>query len=356
MVRGHQLRKMSALSPLSPLLSGYVRPIELLRIIFGMVKWGRTIKDLSLSDYSEWEKLDNQSASEFFKEEFGVNFLEYFIEPLLQGFYYQSPEESSKALGMMLLCFFLQKGRVMTLSKGIGSLPEKLASMLDVRLNCPVTSLDQDSIGVNVRFNGETRHYDYVILAATASVAKSLLKGATPIEEKLISTKYSSTINIAVATKTNWRSDSLLRNIYGIMIPRREREHLASIGIESQKDIERVTGRGELLDLMLDSKSARLFLSEDNDTILSAILPESEHYFAGLSEAIRFSHIIRWSEAEPMSPIGRSKDLATYRKELPATRRILLAGDYMGFPYTDSAAYTGKWAAQKISNDILFRA
>lgn len=78
------------------------------------------------------------------------------------------------------------------------------------------------------------------------------------------------------------------------------------------------------------------------------MLPEAERYFRGLSETMRFSHFVHWPEAEPMSPIGRSQAVFAYRRGVNPSRRVILAGDYLGFPYTDSTAYTGKWAAEKI--------
>jgi oxygen-dependent protoporphyrinogen oxidase len=133
-----------------------------------------------------------------------------------------------------------------------------------------------------------------------------------------------------------------LRDVYGILIPRRERKVIADLGVESQKDSGRVEGNRELLDIMLDSTAAKRLMNERNESILAAIIPEAERHFHGLSESMRFSHIVHWPEAEPMSPIGRSQSVSRYRRGVNPSRRVLLAGDYLGLPYTDSAAHTGK--------------
>lgn len=156
-----------------------------------------------------------------------------------------------------------------------------------------------------------------------------------------------SLIIIGVATHKNWKLPENLRNVYGFLIPRRERRLIAAISIESNKNRNSVK-EGELLNVMLDSKHAAMLLNKSDDEILKNIIPELEVYFPKLSGFINFSHCIRWPEAEPLSLVGRSKYIKRYKETLSPNASIVLAGDYLGFPYTDSAAFTGEWAANFI--------
>ena len=46
--------------------------------------------------------------------------------------------------------------------------------------------------------------------------------------------------------------------------------------------------------------------------------------------------------------LGRAYSVKQYRDTGSASNRIWLAGDYLGFPWTDSAAQNGIWAADQI--------
>lgn len=132
-------------NPLSLITSKYLSPLESIKLLFNSLKWSRKILPLSLSDYSQWSSFDDENCADFIKKEFGDYVLEYVIEPMLQGYYYQSPEETSKALGLMLLSFGLKKGPVLSLKDGMGSLPQKLAQFFKVQLNSPVTNVSRTS-------------------------------------------------------------------------------------------------------------------------------------------------------------------------------------------------------------------
>ncbi len=85
-----------------------------------------------------------------------------------------------------------------------------------------------------------------------------------------------------------------------------------------------------------------------DDEIVAKVLPDIERFFPGATATKRFAQIQRWPNALPKSPVGRSRDLAEYRKSRPRSKRVLLAGDYMGLPHFESAIETGLWAANQI--------
>lgn len=58
---------------------------------FGMngKKLYNATKTIPVNDYSAWHQFDNQNCSEWGNEYYGSNITEYFIEPMLEAFYYQ---------------------------------------------------------------------------------------------------------------------------------------------------------------------------------------------------------------------------------------------------------------------------
>lgn len=151
----------------------------------------------------------------------------------------------------------------------------------------------------------------------------------------------------------NWRDTPSLKNVYGLLIPRTERESIASIAIESSKHPE-WKGDGEILNVMLSGENSLEIIDESDSPLLARVLPELEKFFPLLLRSSYTAHIRRWKTAMPLSPMGRSKRIDEYRKRT-GPRRIILAGDYMGMPYTDSAAETGVWSSSHVLSSIFGR-
>jgi oxygen-dependent protoporphyrinogen oxidase len=353
MVKNKKIKKLSLNQLLSPLLSGYLSPLQMGRLIGAMLIHRKKILQMPLNDASAWANVDNEWAHDFIKREFGAGLLESLFEPQLQGFYYQTPEETSKVIPMMLMNFALKKGKVLSLEGGMGTLPLHLASGLNVKLNHPITSLVTalEQNGETVSFDSPSGRFtfDQVVLATTATVARTLFRNPNEIEKALLATQYSSTINMGFASNASWSVPKSFEKVYGVLISRKERQWISSIGIESRKDPAR-SKQGELLDIMLDGFSGSKLASYSEGEILKEITPEIEMYFPHFTENIRLKHFVRWVEAEPKSPMGKFVKIKQYRESIRSNSPIILCGDYMGFPNTDGAAATGKWAAEVINS------
>ena len=347
-VRDQKIRKISPNHFFSPIFSGYLSLKESYYFLSTLKRWETKIKTLPLNDYSAWQAYDNESSAEFILREFGEHILNYVIEPQMQGFYFQSPEEVSMVQSLMLLSFIIKRGRVLNLTHGIGILPEKLSSWLEIKLNCAISSISIETSGKIKLDAGSDKFYvDKVVLAIPATKGKMLYQSANMLEKKLLDSKYSSTINVSIATHEQWQPPLSLKKVYGFLVPRVERQKVAAITLESNKNRHRVPV-GELFNIMLDNNNSTKLLNQSDEEILRETLLEVENYLPGISKSIRLLHITRWQEAEPIGFIGKSKLIKEYKENLDSKAKIVLAGDYMGFPYTDSAAYTGKWAAEFI--------
>ena len=340
-VRRNKVRPLSPNHFFSPLTSGYLNFKEAYVFLRNLKRWEPILRTLPISDYTQWSTYDTESASEFMLREFGNTMLEYMLEPQMEGFYFQTPEEVSAIQALMLLNFALRKGNLMSLRHGIGSLSEKLGSLVNIKLHCPINAIDTDSSGkLMLTSTNEKFTADKVILATPATVARQLFKTPNAIEHQLLQTQYSSTLNISLGTDKAWRLPTRLRKVYGIIIPRKERQTIAAISIESNKN-KNCAFEGELLQIMLDGKHGKELLHADEHQLLQIILPEIEKYLPGITNAIRFTHIVRWENAIPISFVGKSLLLKNYYDSITPDKNLILAGDYMNFPFTDSAALSG---------------
>jgi oxygen-dependent protoporphyrinogen oxidase len=263
---------------------------------------------------------------------------------MLEGFYFQEPEQMSRAWPAVLWNFGSRRRTVLALAGGIGSLPEALAQKVKVCLSTPAMAIDTTGSGVRVKTPAGSIQADDVVLATTASVARQLYTPEHDVEKRLLGTEYSASMNISFAIPDGVSTAKVAKDIYGLLIPRRERQVIAAVSVESRK-CQRYVPHGELLNVMLSGSEGSRLIQAPEKQVLAEVLPELQHYFPGIARKIAFAHLCRWPEAEPRSPIGRSRDLHQYRQLWHPGMKVILAGDYMSIPCTEGAAESGDWAA-----------
>jgi len=305
-------------------------------------------KSLPPNDYAAWHNFDDLDAETWGNLTYGEEINDYLIEPMMEGLFFQSLKDISRAFtNAMTLLLFLQRNKTTALMGGIGVLPERLASELDVRLNAPVSSMSINPTGIELNVGGETIVADRVIMATTAPVSRILYQEPGIVERDLLATTYSSTLTIYVIVRDSFQIDPYIDEIYGILVPKKERKVISSIGIEGSKDKRRLAD-GKMFCIFLASQAGAEMIDWKDEAVLSVVLAELEKYFPGVSENVLFTKIYRWREAMPMSPVGRSQNVARYRESITPSTRIFLAGDYTGMAFTEGAAETGRWAAQSL--------
>ncbi|MDR0416737.1 MAG: FAD-dependent oxidoreductase [Propionibacteriaceae bacterium] len=273
-------------------------------------------------------------------------------EPLLQAYFFQPLAGTSRALPWALAAHGARGPKTMGLPIGVVALPRAVAAGLDIRLGAAVQRLDVGADSVTVATSAGDLLGDYCIVAATAPAARDLLgTQATPAESALLATGYSATVTVALGLHRSYRLPNRLADVHGVSIPRRERRNVSAVAVESNKT-SGWTGPGPLLLAFLAGEAGGRLLGESDPLLTDLVLEELEPYFPGVTSAVTLTHVTRWSQTEPLSPVGRAKAVAAYRAGWIATRRVLLAGDYTGLPWTDSAAASGQWAAERLRRRV----
>jgi protoporphyrinogen/coproporphyrinogen III oxidase len=342
--RAGRVRRTSARQPWTAATSGLLAWRDLLRLGVLATVDAHRARHLPLNDYAAWHEWDDQDAADWISRRFGPDVLEYVFEPMLEGFYFQAPERSSRALPLLLWSFGARRSETIALRLGMGQMVEALARDLDVRLATPVLALACSGEGVRAETAQGIIHADHVVLATTASAARHLYKVDCAITQTLLGTEYSSTINIGIAVPGGIEGSKVPDDVYGLLIPRRERKVIAAVGIESRKSPDLVP-RGELLNVMLGGDAGARLIGASENAVLAEVLPELERYFPNVGKRMAFAHFCRWHEAEPRSAVGRARAIAAYRKSCSPSQKIVLAGDYLSIPTTEGAALSGIWAA-----------
>lgn len=349
-VRQGKIRKFRYDQPLSLLFGGLLNIKEWLAFCLASLRLLNKTKGLPLNNYSEWKNFDYEDSETWSNGYYGNTITEYFVEPMLEAFYFQNPKETSKALPIAIHSFSAHKPKTMTLVNGIGTLPELIADKLDIKLNTPVHEIFIKENEILVITANQKYKADRVILSTPAPVSRRIYHSSNALESELLKTSYSSTINVAIALKTKLARKSF-EGIYGVWIPRKERQVIAAFTIETAKDAGRAV-TGELIHVMLSGEAGKIMVKQDDEEIISTILQELELYLPYISENVAFTKIYRWLNAEPKSHVGRSRNIYDYRSSINKHKKVILAGDYMGMPFTEGAAETGIWAASTILKNL----
>jgi protoporphyrinogen/coproporphyrinogen III oxidase len=332
-----------AMFPLYALTTGLVSLPDLARFIWHTTK----LKWPPVDNYSAWAEYDDEDTARWCAPRLG-RATDYLVEPLVAGGLLCEMEETSRAATLATLALTDNgRSKEMTLVRGMGSLPETLAAKVNVKLESPVQSIETRDDGAVVQLSGEQMRADHVVLAATAPIASRLYRGGDEVERRLMATEYVQGVKIGIATSRHWRNEPGLKDVWGFLIPRPDRQFVASATLESAKDLARVPD-GEMLNLFVKTGAAGALMDLSDDEIVAKVLPDIERFFPGATSTKRFAEVVRLPHALPKSPVGRSRDLAEYRKTRPPSRRVLLAGDYLGLPHFESAIETGMWCADQI--------
>jgi oxygen-dependent protoporphyrinogen oxidase len=97
--------------------------------------------------------------------------------------------------------------------------------------------------------------------------------------------------------------------------------------------------------------AARRLMATDDAAIRTAAVDAATPLLPGLASRVTGSHVSRWQEACPTCESDTPTAVQHYRDRLAIESPVLLAGDYLGLPWSDSATLNGRWAADRLITD-----
>jgi tRNA-Thr(GGU) m(6)t(6)A37 methyltransferase TsaA len=129
----------------------------------------------------------SKSARDFLSEKVGVGprLLDAFFEPFFRGVFLSRLDEQDPRV--WLLAFQALSAAPTSLPEdGIGAVAEQLAASVDVRLNAKVDAVRDGSVDVN----GETLHFDRVVVAVDGPALPKLLPDLKPVQARASTCVY----------------------------------------------------------------------------------------------------------------------------------------------------------------------
>ena len=337
-------------------------PTKIWPMVFSpLLGWGAKIRmglDLLKRPHGAREE---RSVSDFLREHYDQETIDYLAEPLLAGVYGGDPSQLSASaviarfveleakygsLSRGVLAQARPKGGgslFQTLKGGLGQLVEKLTPCADIRAVAQVSDLClQDGGGFRVRVNGEWILAHQVIIATPAYQAAALLRSLDgAIAELLGTVPYSSSLTMALI----YDRKSLGRDLtgFGFLVPKPERQDLVACTIVNNKFPFRAPE---------DKVVLRCFMGGDSlgksDAEIEAIARRELQRILHISAAPLFTQIARWPQSMAQYTVGHDRRVAEVESRIKRIPGLYLAGNaYHGIGVPDCVR-AGKLAAEAV--------
>jgi oxygen-dependent protoporphyrinogen oxidase len=311
-------------------------------------------QDLDLSAFWKASQHDGHSVSAMSSLKGGDEFIEYILQPILNGYFYWTPEHTSEAM-MLLLCKAAFSHGTYKMKGGLQRIPERAAAGSLALLNHTVKNVDKSNskYAVTIECDGKlsSNTFDGIVCTTTASIVPSIFSDLKAEQSRFFeSIKYSSTALMA----QTYRIDQTLGN-KSIAFPRKEGIDLSSVTLSPEPGAENsalatvktyASGAvGKELGILADK-----MLIERLSKFMEPVRPE---LIIGSPDPLA-THVQRWAEALPYFDVGHFGRLRAFQNgevENPS-QRITFAGDYTGGPFMEGAFTSGIRAAERLSTRI----
>lgn len=297
------------------------------------------------------DRYDSRTVADMFASRSGKEFLEYVLQPILNGYFYWTPEHTSEAM-MLVLCKAALAHSTYKMRGGLQRIPEKAAEGSTVLLGHTVKEVRRGQDGsytVTVE-HGNKRHTVQahgIVCATTASVVPTILPDLNVRQRAFFeAVNYSATALIARTYKQKQTIGDK-----GIAFPRQEGVNLAAITLSPEPGADKPALA--TLKIYASGSIGKQLCDEPDEAIIQALTkamePAREVVLVGSPEPLAM-HIQRWPEALPMFDVGHFRRLRTFEngENEDPSQTIVFAGDYIGGPFMEGAFTSGIRAAQRL--------
>ncbi|MFD5257398.1 NAD(P)/FAD-dependent oxidoreductase [Streptomyces bobili] len=251
-------------------------------------------------------------------------------------------------VGYFSLVWNIGAGLSQSIIGGPSTLTESIAAALSdrVRLNATVDEVVQKNGSVVVRYRegGVEKEVEArcVVLATPATVSHRIAVDLDPyVREALSKIVYGPYVSAAFLSNETGRQ--VWDDAYGIATPKRS----FNVALNMSNVVhgyERDRTPGSSIMTFSPGSLARELLEHDDDKIRRIYLDDLDQVLPGFADKVVEAEVQRWPTGAPYCFPGRGKLQQTLTRR---TGRVLLAGDYLGTLYTETAISSGLSAAQE---------
>ena len=330
---------------LSLVRSGVIGWRDAVRAGWGFARQAGRFSRCNPADVTRWADVD-VPADQWCVEHFGPGFTDAVIASALRGYYFQDLADTSASAVLAMLAYASRSFVALTADGGLEEIPRALASGLRVHYDSEVVRVERDGRGaVLVLASGESVEADRVVLTVPGASAARILSDPGPVERELMATPYSSGV-LAVVSMRRKLGESELGGAYGLLASPASGGPVAALCVASRAGHATV-GR-DAVTVMFDGDEAWAGLGGSDAEVVEGAVAELCELEPSLEGAVDMeaSRVVRIGQAMPTCRVGRACLVRGYRRGQRGP--VVLAGDYLGFAWSDSAALTGLWAARRV--------
>jgi protoporphyrinogen oxidase len=340
---GGALHPFHASRPWSAVVAGVMPMLAAVGSAPGLSRYAALAHGRGTVDPLDWLDLD-ETRSRDWAVRLGLGTLaERSWRPAINGFYFQESLDSSAGFVAAMAAHGLRQ-HALTVEGGMSGLIGALADRVDVRTGVYVQTVRERSGIVEVATTGGGYEAEAVIVAVPAAALPGLLRHKDGVEA-LAATPYSTGLLVGMAINRPLGPDELA-GAYGVLMHPDEGP-LAAMCVASRAG-HAVPGLDLVTCMFTDAEARRLSALSDTE-IIAAARRSLLAWAPSLGSALRDEEhrLFRIPAAMPMSAPGRLAIIEAYRQLAPG-RCVVLAGDSLAWPWSDSAAFAGEWAADRV--------
>ncbi len=289
---------------------------------------------------------DDETMEQFFRRAVHPEMFDYWVEPTMDVMSSYLPGDYSAKMLLLSYAGYLST-RTLSFRDGIGSLPQALASRLDVECGARVRRIEQEPGGSGVRLdyigNGQERTLasDRVVVAVTGDAVLDLFDDPLPAWQRFFPhVHYTSSAKLFFRLE----GDDPVLEKGGAFFPRVEPWKAAVLGWQRKPD-GRVQGMGALRAGIYDPA-----MSDDDFT--RTVLDELLRFEPRLAGCVRETMVFRWDRKVPTFPPGYLPALKAF-KEDPQEGPVYFCGDYLIMGSAGSALASGWQCAERLLSQAV---
>ena len=316
-------------------------------------------------------KEQDESVTDFVREHYGQEAVDYLAEPLLSGIYGGNPSQlsvravlprfvelaaqyGSLTRGVLAMRGQAKKGQpapplFRTLKGGLGQMVDGVQAFIKRKVDVvhgAAEAIERAGAGFWVKVGTDFIAADHIVLACEAHNASPLLKTIDGrLSELLHGVAYSSSMTVALGWDT---ADFASPPVgFGFLVPKTERKRLVACTWVGTKFPNRVPYGKVVARCFLGGMEDPEILYENDETVIQVVLDEFRE-IAGVTAQPRFTRIFRWPTSMAQYTVGHPSRVAEMEARLVQTPGIHVAGNaYQGIGIPDCIRL-GRAAAEQI--------
>lgn len=328
----------------TPLLSPMSK-LKMVRVMLDSARIGPTLRYDDLSAAAEYDTETPEKYAQ--RRKLGKELYDFVVDTTTRGTLTTPSEDVS------VVEFFFEWNKVLgtklyAFKNGYGTLCDRLAAQLDVRLGSRVVEVTEDPSSVTVTWQSaegqtHTEHADGCVITAPGTQVPAMVPQLDPECVGFLNRlRYSTSVNVNLALSK--RPDT---NAAFVVIPQCSDDTLVALSIEHNKCPGRAPdGKGLIGAYTTNAASERLIDADDED-VIAELLPRVERILPGVADTVEMTKVFRWHPVIVYSHPGLYKELGRFMQRMPRNR-IHLAGSYFSSGNVNTATIAGERAATQL--------